>query len=169
MESNSPPNQDLEERRRAAARAMEGEEIRQRREAREKLKEIGAAAEASELVEKLKVKELNLSPLRTLKGDMARAVREEGVSVASVALSEQARRQANGSPIAAKTSRAPGLVFVPAFFADSRRRRLLVVVWLAGFFAAAGDLVAVRSNRRAAGTERTGRSHLRRGVGGGLA
>ena len=106
MESNSPPNQDLEERRRAAARAMEGEEIRQRREAREKLKEIGAAAEASELVEKLKVKELNLSPLRTLKGDMARAVREEGVSVASVALSEQARRQANGSPIAAKSSSA---------------------------------------------------------------
>ncbi len=47
MESNSPPNQDLEERRRAAARAMEGEEIRQRREAREKLKEIGAARAAA--------------------------------------------------------------------------------------------------------------------------
>ncbi len=49
--------------------------------------------ESEELIDKLKVRESKLNPLRTLKLDMARAVKEEGVSISKIATSEEARRR----------------------------------------------------------------------------
>lgn len=52
---------------------------------------------SEKLIDKLKTQGLAISPLRTLKTDMARAVKEEGISVAKVALAQQAKTRSQGA------------------------------------------------------------------------
>ena len=63
-----------------------------------RIDEIGSA---TRVIDRLKDAAMLLSPLRTLKSDMARAVKEEGISVAKIAVAEQARRQAIKTPAGA--------------------------------------------------------------------
>jgi hypothetical protein len=56
-------------------------------------RKVESIEESESFINQLKTKALNLSPLRTFKTDMARAVQEEGISISKIALSEQARRK----------------------------------------------------------------------------
>lgn len=144
--NNNNAGEKRSERLKEASRAMEGEELRQRREVREGLaarraaeresaalaseaakeaerqkieaEEAQQAARAEEAeaaykgrvdkistanqtIESLKNEKVMMSPLRTYKGDLARVVKEEGVSLSTIALSEQTRKRFGLDPAAA--------------------------------------------------------------------
>ncbi len=150
-------NAKLATRRSEAARAMENEEQRHHRESREELarrqaaavqakldaetkqveaeraaqkatleaaarreqaafqakqKRVGTIERAGRIIETLKSGDLKLTSLRTYKGDMARAVREEGISVSKIAMAGQGRRGARGEVALARRSNLGWLVFL---------------------------------------------------------
>ena len=71
----------------------------QRLEAREAQARLERIDQATTQVSELQKAPVNLNPLRTLRTDMAKAVREDGVSAASIAQSEDGRRAlATGEP-----------------------------------------------------------------------
>lgn len=68
-------------------------EKRQREEQKTEQNRLQAIEQSKAIVEDLRKEAASISPMRTLKTDMARAVREEGVSIASIATSQQARNR----------------------------------------------------------------------------
>lgn len=91
-----------------------------REQTRQRIKKIEGAGE---LIEKLKTTDIQLESVRTLKTDMGRAVKEGGVSVAQIALSEQAKRRQSGG---IKTKKR--WATLPLIFAG-----LILVVAVGGF------------------------------------
>lgn len=59
-------------------------------------KKIAQAQRARNIAEQLKTRKLDISPIRTFKSDMARAVKEEGVSIAKIAMTQQAKNRLLG-------------------------------------------------------------------------
>ncbi len=77
-------------RREEEAAAAEGR--RRQAEAADKQARTSQIARAGQMVESLKSEYLHLDPLRTFKGDMARAVKEEGLSLSKIAITGQGFR-----------------------------------------------------------------------------
>ncbi len=96
----------------AAQAASEAQARNEADQAAAHAKKVESIAESEGIIEKLKTKELNLSPIRTFKSDMARAVQEEGVSISKIALSEQARGRLGAKADAPKPRRSPWLLVV---------------------------------------------------------
>ena len=84
---------ELENKQQAEAKARGAKETAEAKAEAAQARKIGAIEESESFINKLKTKALSLSPLRTFKTDMARAVQEEGISISRIALSEQARKK----------------------------------------------------------------------------
>lgn len=82
-------------------RQNQAEEEEKRRRSEEesvaaKTKRIKRVERAEAIIAELKKEPLKISPIRTLKTDMARAVKEEGISIAKIVLTEQAKYRLTG-------------------------------------------------------------------------
>lgn len=93
-----------EEARRAAAAEAEAVEA-------DYGKRVDKISTAKQTINELKTSKVMMSPIRTLKSDMARVVKEDGISISSIAMSEQARKRFGLAP-AGKMPQPPN-AFLP--------------------------------------------------------
>lgn len=71
-------------------------------------KRVGKIENSQAEIDRLKEERTMLSPIRTYKSDLARAVKEEGVSLSTIALSEQNRKRLGLGPQPTKSQDHPG-------------------------------------------------------------